>query len=133
MARVHIYRTYRWTTKDPIIDAVRQVVKGEEHLKNSHVHELSGVATATLDNWFDGGTKKPQNSTICAVTAALGYVRRDRLERDGTVTPAFVKARAIDYVKAREAQADWILKHADPNKKKKPGKRKRKVNGNAAP
>jgi hypothetical protein len=129
MARQHIYRTYRWITKDPIIDAIRTVVKSDEHLKNSQVHALSGVATATLDNWFDGETRKPQNSTICAVSTALGYVRADRIRSDGTLAVGFKKDKALDYGKEIEKQADWVLQHAQP---KKPRKKKAK-NGKAAP
>jgi hypothetical protein len=126
VAKVHVYRTYRWVDKDPIIDAVRTVVN-DEHLKNSAVHSISGVATATLDNWFGGVTKKPQNSTICAVTSALGYVRRDSLNKDGTVAVGFTKARSLDYRDEIEKQADWVLKHSAPKKKR--AKKKKPANG----
>jgi len=128
MARVQIYRTYRWIDKDPIIDAVRTVVKSEEKLKNSMVHQISGVATATLDNWFDGSTRKPQNSTVTAVTSALGYLRQDSFNRDGTVSIGFVKGRALDYNKEIEKQADWLLKQGVKPKKKR---RKKATNGHA--
>ena len=126
MARVQIYRTYRWIDKDPIIDAVRTVVKSEEKLKNSMVHEISGVSTSTLENWFDGSTRRPQNSTVTAVTSALGYVRQDTFNRDGTVSIGFVKGRALDYQKEIEKQADWLLKQGVKPKKKR---RKKKSNG----
>lgn len=126
MARVQIYRTYRWIDKDPIIDAVRTVVKSEEKLKNNMVHEISGVSTTTLDNWFDGSTRRPQNSTITAVTSALGYIRQDTFNRDGTVSIGFVKGRALDYQKEIEKQADWLLKQGVKPKKKR---RKKKSNG----
>lgn len=127
MARIGVYRNYRFMDKDPIIDAVRTVVKSEEHLKNSMVHDICGVATATLDNWFEGSTRKPQNATICQVTAALGYVRRDRLNKDGTVVVGFIRARELDFKEEIEKQADWILKHG--GKKPKPKTNKRKSNG----
>jgi hypothetical protein len=126
MARVFIYRNYRFIDKDPIIDAVRTVVKSEEHLKNSHVHQISGVATATLDNWFDGVTRQPRNSTVCQVTAALGYVRRDELKPDGSVVIGFRKAREYDWEKEIEKQADFYLKTHGPPKKRKA---KKKANG----
>ena len=126
MARVQIYRTYRWIDKDPIIDAVRTVVKSEEKLKNNMVHEISGVSTTTLDNWFDGSTRRPQNSTITAVTSALGYIRQDTFNRDGTVSIGFVKGRALNYQKEIEKQADWLLKQGVKPKKKR---RKKKSNG----
>lgn len=127
MAKFGIYRNYRFLDKNPIIDAVRTVVKSEEHLKNNHVHQISGVATATLDNWFEGTTRKPQNATVCQVTASLGYVRRDHMNRDGTVAIGFVKARELDFKEEIEKQADWILKHAD----KKPKKKRAKSNSHA--
>lgn len=122
---VKIYRTYRFIDKDPIIDAVRTVVETEK-LKNQFVHELSGVAATTLHNWFDGPTKKPNNATTCAVTAALGYVRRDRLRPDGTLEIGYVKARDYDYVKERDKAATWLLRQ-NSAKKRKP--RKKKGNG----
>jgi uncharacterized membrane protein len=97
MAKVHIYRTYRWIDKDPIIDAVRTVVKTDEKMNNNMVHEISGVASATLDNWFNGSTRRPQNSTVTAVTSALGYVRQDAFNPDGTVAVGFVKKRKLNY------------------------------------
>ena len=126
MARIHIYRSYRWINKDPIIDAMRTMVRSDENLKNTQVHAISGVATATLDNWFEGETKKPQNSTICAVSTALGYVRADRIRKDGTLEVAFKKARDLDYKEEMVKQASWMLKHAAPKKKRSP---KAKPNG----
>jgi hypothetical protein len=124
--RTFVYRTYRWIDKDPIIGAVKTVVQ-DEKLKNSAVHAISGVATATLDNWFDGGTKKPQNATITAVTSALGYVRHDRLNVDGTVEVAFEKARVLDWTKEIEKQANFLLKSG--MKKKRRPRKKKKTNG----
>jgi hypothetical protein len=129
MARVTLhYRNYRWIDKDPIIDAIRTVVRSDEHLKNSMVHAISGVATATLDNWFDGTTKRPQNATITQVTGALGYVRHDELRADGTVVVGFRKARGLDWREEIEKQTKFFLKHHPDAKKKK---QKKKANGGA--
>jgi hypothetical protein len=127
MARIQVYRTYRWVDKDAIIDAVKTVVQ-DEHLKNNTVHQISGVATATLDNWFNGSTKKPQNATITAVTSALGYVRRDELRTDGTVNVGFTKARKLNFKDEMEKQADWLIKQEKLNPKKP---KKKKKNGHA--
>jgi len=128
MARVTIYRNYRFLLdKDPIIDALRTVIKSEERLKNSMVHQISGVATATLDNWFEGTTRKPQNATVCQVTGALGYARMDDIDRYGRVIVGFRKVRDIDRQREIEKQADFFLKHHPPKQKK----RKKKVNGSA--
>ena len=126
MAKTYIYRHYRFIDKDPIIDAVRTVVQAE-HMKNSAVHAVSGVATATLDNWFEGTTRRPQNSTVTQVTAALGYVRRDELLPDGTVQVGFRRAQKLNWKEEAVKQADWMLKHAQPKKKRA----KKKSNGNA--
>lgn len=128
MARVFLYRNYRFIDKDPICDALRTVIRGEEHLKNNHVHQISGVAAQTIDGWLDGATRRPQNATVCQVTAALGYVRRDELTKDGRVIPGFVKAREYDYEKEIEKQADFFLKTHGPKKKKRT---KKKTNGHA--
>jgi hypothetical protein len=126
MARTYIYRSYRFIDKDPIIDAMRTVVQGE-HLKNSAVHSISGVATATLDNWFNGATRRPQNSTVMAAMTALGYGRRDEIMPDGRIVPGFTKLhRKIDYREEMIRQADWVIKHARPKKKRTA---KKKSNG----
>jgi hypothetical protein len=124
MARTYIYRSYRFIDKDPVIDAVRTVVQ-QERLKNSAVHAVSGVATATLDNWFDGPTRQPQNSTVTAVTAALGYARHDEITADGRVVVGFRKRRKLDWKEEALKQADWVIKHAQPKKKRA----KKKSNG----
>lgn len=116
--RTIFYRNYSFTDKDPIIDAVRSVVK-DEKLKIGTVHQITGVAATTIDNWFNGETRKPQNATVTQVTAALGYVRRDDLDRHGRVVVGFAKARRLDYRDEIEKQADWLLNHSDKRKKKR--------------
>lgn len=124
MAR--LYRTYLFRDKDPTIDAIRTCVQ-DEKLKIHSVHQISGVAAATINNWFNGGTRQPQNSTLTAVSSALGYVRHDRLNRDGTVTVAFEKQREYDWRKEIDKQADWLLKQNKPKKKRR--RAKKKANG----
>jgi hypothetical protein len=136
MATVHIHRprrTYRWFDKDPIIDAARTMI-GDEKLKLNMVHQISGVSATTLDNWFHGDTRKPQNDTLTALSSSLGYVRHDHLNRDGTVTVAFEKVRDLNYRKEIEKQANWLLKHGTPEQKKAVKKKtaKIKTNGHAA-
>lgn len=130
MAR-YFYRNYRFSDKDPICDALRTVIRSEEHLKNNHVHQISGVAAQTIDGWLDGATRRPQNATVCQVTAALGYVRRDELKPDGSVVIGFRKARNYDYKEEITKQADFFLKTHPANAKKKKRK-KRKANGDGA-
>lgn len=105
--RVHIYRNYRFLDKDPIIDAIKTVVKTDEKLTNGRAAAISGVSATTLHNWFSGGTRRPQNASATQVTASLGYVRRDTLNKDGTVSVGFVRARSLDFDKEVTKQSKW--------------------------
>jgi transcriptional regulator with XRE-family HTH domain len=71
---VTFLRTYRFraTEKDPIIDAVHTLFN-DAGVSLQKIHERAGVATATVHNWFDGPTRRPQYATICATLRALGY------------------------------------------------------------
>lgn len=96
MAVLRIYRTYRYVDKDPVIDKVRTVLSDEGLLKKlGLVHELSGVGDATLSNWFEGDTKKPQNPTVEAVLTSLGYERH------------IVKTQTLDFEKERIKARKW--------------------------
>jgi hypothetical protein len=97
------------------------MVKSELKMKNSRAAAITGIAVGTLDNWFNGSTRRPQNATVSQVAAALGYVRRDEFKANGEVAVGFVKARDYDYAKEIEKQADWLLKQG---KKKRPAKKK---------
>jgi len=37
------------------------------------IADRSGVCLTTLNNWFDGKTKRPQYATVRAVARAIGY------------------------------------------------------------
>jgi hypothetical protein len=116
--RMFGYRTYPMSAdkKDPIIFKIKNVLQEEGLLKKrSIVHQLSGVATGTLDGWFDGETVSPINRTVQAVITSLGY------------TTEFVKVKDLDMDKELQKAADWYLKH-DANGKKRPVK-KRRLNG----
>ena len=122
MSKVDItYRNIAWIDrKDPSIFAVKTVIRSENGLSNSRASAITGVAATTLSNWFDGKTRCPQNATITQVTAALGYVRRDELDKHGKVHVGFVRARDLDYDREIEKQADWLLKQGRRKKKRKP-------------
>jgi hypothetical protein len=101
MANLTLYRTYRFIDKDPVIDQIRTLIQDEGLMKKlSIVHELSGVATATLENWFNGDTKSPQNRTIMAVTSALGYKH------------VWQKDKVLDIDKELKAAKLWAEKQA---------------------
>ena len=97
MAELRVYRTYRYIDKNPVIDRVRTLVQDEGLFKKlGIVHEISGVATSTLNNWH-GETKNPQHGTIAAVITSLGYREE------------FIRDHDIDIEKERKVAADWTL------------------------
>lgn len=127
MAKINIpYRCYRFIDKDPITDALRTMIRSDEHLNNNQVHEISGVAAQTIHGWLDGATRRPQNASTSQVSAALGYVRRDYIDkRTGMLVISFVKDRELDWGAEIEKQTKWFLGHGGKGKKPK----KRKANG----
>jgi transcriptional regulator with XRE-family HTH domain len=101
MARgfLRVYRTYSYVDKNPVIDKVRTLIQDEGLMKELKiVHEISGVSTSTLDNWFNGETRSPQHATIAAVITSLGYEE------------TFQKKKDIDIEKEREVAAAWLEK-----------------------
>jgi hypothetical protein len=112
MARgfIRVYRTYNYIDKNPVIDKVRTLIQDEGLIKKlGVVHEISGVSTSTLDNWFNGTTRSPQHATIAAVITSLGYREE------------FVPDHKIDLDKEREIAAAWLEKQ----EKKKAASEKR--------
>src|ERR1700739_1300112 len=96
---IRVYRTYNYIDKNPVIDKVRTLVQDQGLIKKlGIVHEISGVATTTLDNWFNGTTRNPQHGTICAVVTSLGYQEE------------FVKKKEIDIDAERKVAAAWLEK-----------------------
>jgi hypothetical protein len=66
------YKSYSFIDKDPIIDEVRAVFD-KSGANYAWIEANSGVCTATLYNWFDGATKRPQAATVNAVLRSMGY------------------------------------------------------------
>lgn len=105
---LNVYRTYSYIDKDPVIDEMRTLVQDEGLMKKLDlVHELSGVSTSTLTNWFDGETKSPQNRTVSAVATALGYERK------------WNKAKSIDIDKELAAAKRWATRQAEEREQEK--------------
>lgn len=76
---VPVYKTYRFSNKDPVIDEVRTLFKDEGFYSPAGYKEVEarGAAkAATYKGWFSGGTRRPQNATIEATARALGYQRK---------------------------------------------------------
>jgi hypothetical protein len=118
MARgfLRVYRTYNYIEKNPVIYKIKTLVEDEGLIKQLDiVHELSGVATATIDNWFNGDTKNPQHATIAAVITSLGYEEQ------------FVKKKELNLDHERKLAAAWWEKQ----EQKKERVAKRKTNGHA--
>jgi transcriptional regulator with XRE-family HTH domain len=70
--RLRLYRSYNYVDKDPAIDKLRTIV-GDEKVSETNLAILSGVSRSTIDNWFNGKTRRPQHTTLAAAAAALGY------------------------------------------------------------
>ena len=116
MARgfLRVYRTYNYVDKNPVIDKVRTLVQDEGLIRKlGVVHELSGVSTSTLDNWFNGTTRNPQHATIAAVITSLGYQEE------------FVKKKDIDIEAERKVAAAWLEKQEKKAQPKSEGKSQR--------
>jgi hypothetical protein len=120
MARgfIRVYRTYNYVDKNPVIDKVRTLIQDEGLIaKLGIVHELSGVATTTIDNWLNGDTRNPQHGTIAAVITALGYEEQ------------FVKTKDLDIEKERKVAAAWQERQEKKEKAKPNGHAKKKKRG----
>lgn len=66
------YKSYNFVDKDPMIDEIRTIVE-TSGATYDWINATSGVARATLTNWFDGQTRRPQAATMNAVLRSLGY------------------------------------------------------------
>ncbi len=92
------YRGYNYTQKNPVIDKVRTLLQEEglySKKKRNLLHQLTGVAVATYDGWFEGDTIDPRHTTIAATIGALGYEER------------FVKTKELDMDAELKAARAW--------------------------
>jgi len=80
------YKSYLFTEKDPVIDAVRTAIS-DSGLTLKQIHQKSSVSNSTVHNWLHGKTKKPLFCTCWAVARACGK-RGMTMGRDGT--PKFI-------------------------------------------
>lgn len=117
--QVKILRTYRFTDKDPVIDACATILK-DEGLKVGRAAIISGLAASTLDGWFKKDTRRPQNASISAFTSSLGYVRRDTIDpKSGQLQVRYVRALTLDFEAEKEKAIRFAEKHARPKRRKK--------------
>ena len=70
MASMHLYKTYSFKEKDPIIDKVRTIIQ-DQKLSYAEIERRTRVSPSTLYNWFSGPTKRPQHASIKAVIRSL--------------------------------------------------------------
>ena len=99
MAKGFTYKSYNFTEKDPIIDEIRGVVQ-TSGATYKHIEEQSGVCSATLHNWFDGKTRKPQAATINAVLRLAGLQARHRPMRSGPDRETPASGQALGRLRA---------------------------------
>lgn len=93
------YRCCNFTDKNPVIDRMRTVLQREGYFSKKRrriLHQLSGVALATYDGWFEGGTRSPRSETIYATMNSIGYKEE------------FVKAKTIDEEKELAKAQEWF-------------------------
>ena len=75
MRTLKVYDTYSFKDKDPIIDEMRTAWQDSGY-KASWCAKVSGVSGTTINNWFKGKTRSPQNQSACAFMGSLGYERK---------------------------------------------------------
>jgi len=91
-------RSYNFVDKDPECDRFRTLWQ-KEHIKESDLAVLSGLASSTVANMFGGKTRRPQHATFAKMAGALGY--KYDLVRDQA--PNYVR----EIPKAREQYKDY--------------------------
>jgi hypothetical protein len=103
---VHFYPTYhfRANEQDPVIDRMQTIMEDAGH-KLGKIHEMSGLSTSTLSNWFTTRkTRRPMYSSIAAFARAHGY------------DVAFVKTGHKETGKTWEAKVPQIITPAAPRR-----------------
>lgn len=95
-AKIHVYRSYRFGLKDPIIDKCRTLIQ-DEGIKEQHAALISDLSPATLYNWFHGDTRKPQFASIAALTRSLGYEIDFKKSKNKTINVDDELAAAADH------------------------------------
>ena len=71
MRTIQVYKSYNFKNKDPVIDILRTAVQ-KSGLSYNEIQELSGVHRQTMNEWFNGETRRPKFASVQAVAHALG-------------------------------------------------------------
>lgn len=106
---------YRFIDKDPVIDVIRTEAQRYGNLSRQQLAKLglkSGVSVSTLDNWFNGDTRRPQSLSTRFVLEALGVKIIYRRESDGR------DSRQPPPTMIPKSEQDKILKHEREKEKK---------------
>lgn len=109
MDTVPVYRSYRFTNKDPIIDDMWDKMQGEGFTFRD-LNVGSNVSETTMRAWFFGKTRRPQNASIEAFLRTMGYKR--------------------EIVKMSRREMEDVFKQLPSAKVHKPLGRKKAANGN---
>ena len=116
MAYTRILRPYNFVDKDPVIDEMRTVVKDEGLIKRlGIVADLSSLSRTTIDNWFNGDTKRPQHASVMAVMLSLGYQQ------------TWSKDRKINLEKELEFARAWLKRERVKRKARNPKRKSKKA------
>lgn len=91
-------RSYNFIDKDPECDRFRTLFQ-KEHIKESDLAVLAGLAVSTVNKMFGGETRRPQHATFAKMAGALGFkydlVRETRPDYDKAIPKA--QAEFKDY------------------------------------
>jgi len=68
---LHLYKTYMFRDKDPIIDVMRTAWEDEGETF-AELNRRSNISTTTMRNWFGGVTRRPQFATVAAFVRGCG-------------------------------------------------------------
>lgn len=74
-----LMRSYNNVDKDPECDVFRTLYQ-KEHIKESDLAVLAGVALSTVKNMFGGKTRQPRHATFAKLAGAMHY--KYGLQRD---------------------------------------------------
>lgn len=81
---IKVYKSYNFVDKDPSIDFVHSLMD-RHNMSPQKVQDGGGPTAATVYNWINGKTKRPQFCTVAAATLACGHAiidLRKLLRRD---------------------------------------------------
>ena len=98
-------RSYNFIDKDPEIDVFRTIWQ-KEHIRESELAVLAGLASTTVHNMFGGKTRRPMHATFAKMAGALGYkyglVREEKPDYESAIPEAREQRKAHMAVLAKK-------------------------------